>query len=269
LGDQSPLTPSELLYQRLLARDPVETAEQARTYLKEKPLVSYYEDILLQGLKLAQTDAERGLLDDERMQCIRDGVAEIVDDLDEHKDAAESPTRKDAEAEAEQQSPLAKLDKAEGASGARVLPERWRTEKSVLCIPGLGVLDEAAAMIAAHLLQRQGIGAQAEHADTLSMSRVFSWETEHAVLVCLCYVGNVTSAQIRYAVRRVRRRAPDVFIVVALLGGAGGIDGQEISSKTVLVQDSLRATIDQILKLAHGQPQTETSAKGPIAAVAG
>ena len=31
-GDQPPLTPAELLYQRLLARDPVEAAEQARAF---------------------------------------------------------------------------------------------------------------------------------------------------------------------------------------------------------------------------------------------
>ena len=36
LGDQPPLTPPELVYQRMLARDSVEAAEQAEEFLKEK-----------------------------------------------------------------------------------------------------------------------------------------------------------------------------------------------------------------------------------------
>src|ERR1700691_14301 len=42
-GDQPPLTPAELIYQRMLANDPIEAAEQARMFLKEKPLIAYYD----------------------------------------------------------------------------------------------------------------------------------------------------------------------------------------------------------------------------------
>jgi hypothetical protein len=45
-----------LIYQRMLANDPIEAAEQARTFLKEKPLVEYYDEILLEGLRLAEAD---------------------------------------------------------------------------------------------------------------------------------------------------------------------------------------------------------------------
>src|SRR6185295_11076135 len=61
-GDEPALTPAELAYQRLLTRDPVEAAEQARTFLKQNPLVTYYDEILIEALKLAQADAERGRL---------------------------------------------------------------------------------------------------------------------------------------------------------------------------------------------------------------
>src|SRR6202163_4431864 len=88
-GDQPALTPAELVYQRMLARDPVEAAEQAHKFLKEKPLLAYYDEVLLPGLKLAQADAERGLLDDERTLRVRDAVAEIIDDLSDHEDKPE------------------------------------------------------------------------------------------------------------------------------------------------------------------------------------
>ena len=85
-GDEPPLKPAELIYQRMLARDPIEAAEQAQLFLQENTLSAFYDEILLEGLHLAQDDAERGLLDNERMQRVRDAVAEIVDDLGTHED---------------------------------------------------------------------------------------------------------------------------------------------------------------------------------------
>src|ERR1700722_19511639 len=84
LGDQPPLTPPELAYQRMLAGDSDEAAEQAEEFLKEGSLLTYYEKVLVEALKLAQTDADRGLLDNDRMIRVRDAVIEIVDDLSTH-----------------------------------------------------------------------------------------------------------------------------------------------------------------------------------------
>jgi hypothetical protein len=94
-SDQPVLTPAELAYERMLARDPDEAAEQARAFLKEKPLVAYYDEILVEALKLAQSDAERGRLDDESMVRIRDAATEIIDDLATHVDTAKSETEND------------------------------------------------------------------------------------------------------------------------------------------------------------------------------
>jgi hypothetical protein len=61
-------------------------------------------------------------------------------------------------------------------------------------------------MMIAHLLERRGINARSEPAGALSMSRLTSWNSEDVDLVCLYYVQSTSSAQIRYAVRRIRRR---------------------------------------------------------------
>ena len=246
-GNQPPLTPAELIYQRMLARDPVEATEQAETFLRENPLVAYYDEILFDGLRLAQADAARGLLDDERMRHIRDAVAEIVDDLKAHEDKAEAVLRDDAEQLGD--SPLAHRRQVEATQDLKSLPEGSRAEKPVLCIPGLSLLDEATAMVVAQLVERHGIGARAEQADALSMSRMFVG-TSRASLVCLCYVENPTSAQVRYAVRRIRRRLPNVNIVVALFGDPKEVDSQELPSKTEFVERSLRATVDKIVAIA-------------------
>jgi len=248
-GDQPPLTSAELIYHRMLARDPIEAAEQARIFLKEKPLIAYYDEILLEGLKLAQADSKRGMLDDERIERIRDAVAEIVDDLSAHVDKA-GPVKAPVVDETEGLSPLAHLEKAEGEPGVAVLPERLRSGQPVLCIPGSGFLDEAAALLVTQLVERHGIGARCEQPDALSLSRIFSLDTKNVALICLCYVGNATPAQIGYTVRRVRRKCADAFILIALFGNAPSTDGLDYASNTDVVVQSLQAVVEKIVAVA-------------------
>jgi hypothetical protein len=271
-GDQPPLTPPELFYQRVLARDPVEAAEQAQMFLKEKPLAVYHDEILREGLRLAQEDAAHGLLDEERLQRIRDAVAEIVDDLSTHKDKndkdkKEVPSEGTEDASEVPQSSLSPIDTAEGLQQRVVVRERWRNGTPVLCVPGMGLLDEAAAIVVAQLVEREGISARPEKADTLSMSRLFSWDTKDAALVCLCYVESVTSAQIRYAVRRVRRRAPEALILVALFGSNDmQIESEGLGGDIQFVRPSFRATVDKIVAAATAPSENESLAEPMTAA---
>ena len=260
-GDEPPLTPAELIYQRMLARDPVEAADQARVFLKEKPLAAYYDEILLEGLRLAQADAQRGLLDEDRMNRIRDAVAEIVDDLATHTDVTKLKI-----GPAEDHSPLAQLETAEARAEEKTLPERWRNGKPVLCIPGPSLLDEAVATMVAHLVEQRGVGARAEKIDALSISRILNWETKGVELICLCYVEYATPAQIRYAIRRIRRRIPEVSILVALLGNAERFEDDETFADAEFVQQSLRETVDKIMAVALKQTGDEISAAKPAAA---
>src|ERR1700737_1857977 len=267
LGDQPALTPAELAYQRMLAGDPIEATEQAQKFLSEKPLIVYYDEVLMGGLKLAQSDAERGSLDQERMQRIRDAVAEIVDDLSAHKDKTEEPPEPPVEG------PLAQISKAEVAeaiaSAPTEVPEQWRNGEPVLCIPGVSLLDEAAAIPLAQLIRRRGIGARAKEADALSTSKIFALETKEAKLVCLCYLENATPAQIRYAVRRIRRKVPDAFILVSLLNETDKIeDTTQFSPGTELVKGSLQDTVQRILDLANGKTAERPLSEIPLSQTA-
>lgn len=247
-GDEPPLKPAELIYQRMLARDPIEAAEQAEIFLQENTLAAFYDGILLGGLQLAQNDAERGLLDNERMQRVRDAVAEIVDDLETHQDKGavlkEEITLETGEL------PLAQLQRAEDRPTIGALQAEWQVGIPVLCIPALGQLDEAAALMIAQLLKRLGIRARVEHADALSISRIAGWDTEGVVLICLCYVGNPSSAQMRYAVRRIRRRTSDMPVLIALLGNTTEATHTEFSDKGASVEHSLRGTVEKIFAIA-------------------
>jgi len=253
LGDQPPLSPPELVYQRMLAGDPMEAAEQAQSYLKEKPLIAYYEEVLVEGLKLAQADARSGLLADERMERIRDAVAEIIDDLSSHEDKPEQASKVE---DADTESPLAQINQTEVSLNQKAaeLPAQWRTAKPVLCIPGLSVLDEAVALMVAQLVEKQGIGARVEKADALSVSRIFSLDTKDVALVCICYVENATAAQIQYAIRRLRRKAPQAIILVALIGNTNNVTDADDKQPIVFdhVERTLSGTVAKILAAASG-----------------
>ena len=82
LGDRPALSPSESAYQRMLAGDPIETTEQAQSFLKDRTLTEYYEQILMGALRLAWTDLQRGRLDQQEAERIRSTVSELVEDLE-------------------------------------------------------------------------------------------------------------------------------------------------------------------------------------------
>jgi predicted PurR-regulated permease PerM len=239
-GDEPALTPSELIYQRMLAGDPVEAAEQAWQFLKDKPLLAYYDEILLEGLKLAQADAEQKGLDDESLQNIRFVVAELVDDLRSHEDepaAEQQEKQNDA-------SPLAEIERKVMQENNRTLLQEPATTQA-LCIPGVGLLDEAAAIVLAHLIGRHGIGARAEKAGSLSIDRFFSLDTSANDVICLCYLENASAAQIRYALRRVHRAAKEAKIVVLLL--RNGDRGEHEFPGAKLARGSFAAAIETVV----------------------
>jgi predicted PurR-regulated permease PerM len=267
LGDQPPLTPPELTYQRMLAGDSDEAAEQAEEFLKDGSLLTYYEKVLVEALKLAQIDADRGLLDNDRMTQVRDAVIEIVDDLSTHQDEVDlTETVVD---DAEDKGPLAHIALAENslARDDEEIPRNWRTGRLVLCVPGFGIFDEAFTAIVAQAIEKQGIAVRAESRDALSVARIFALDTNDIELVCVCYLATVTPAQIRYSIRRLRRKVPDKFILVTM---AGAVDVDEKSlfpsgEQGSLVQGSLASVVMTIRSVAVASKTLEetASSQGP------
>jgi predicted PurR-regulated permease PerM len=213
LGNEPALTPPQLVYQRMLAGDPIEASQQAQTYLTGASLEDYYDTILLNGLRLAEADARLGRLDRERIDRILATVSEVVDDLETHEDRPPPEA-----AAADMRSNLARLEPVADLGLTTALLERWQRPGAILCIPGSGKLDEAAALVLAQMLKRRGIGAASETADALSMSRFFSLDLSQAAAFCICYVGKPSDAMIQYTVRRLSKKSKGGRIIIALLG---------------------------------------------------
>jgi predicted PurR-regulated permease PerM len=216
-GDRPALSPPEIFYQRMLAGDPTEAAEKAEEFLKERSLASYYDEVALKGLHLAQADSERGVLDAERARKIRDAVSEFANDLSDQDDRPPPKARTTTDAEATSavesvadNSPyedLPVLNKDE-------LSSEWRGEHPVLCIAGRSAIDEAAAIMLGQLTTAHGLPARVEGAEALSTTNVFRLETTGVAIVCLVYLTANSAAHMRYSVRRLRRRLPKTTIIL-------------------------------------------------------
>jgi predicted PurR-regulated permease PerM len=216
-GDRPALSPPEIFYQRMLAGDPTEAAEKAEEFLKERSLASYYDEVALKGLQLAQADAERGALDQERLTKIRDAVSEIVSDLSDQDDRP--PPKVNSTTDAEASSAVESV--AENAAnehlpvlGKESLSPEWQGEHPVLCVAGRSLIDEAAAIMMAQLSTAHGLAARVEGAEALTMANVFRLETTGVAIVCLVYLDASGPAHMRYAVRRLRRKLPKATIIL-------------------------------------------------------
>ena len=216
-GDRPALSPPEIFYQRMLAGDPAEAAEKAEQFLKERSLASYYDEVALKGLQLAQIDAERGALDPERLTTIRDAVREFAGDLADQDERP--PTKVHLTNDAEASSAVESV--AEDAAHENLpvisredLPSDWLGEHPVLCMAGRNLIDEAAAIMLAQLSTAHGLAARVEGAKSLSSTNVFRLETTGVAIVCLIYLDTSGPAHMRYSVRRLRRKLPKAIIIL-------------------------------------------------------
>jgi hypothetical protein len=221
-GDRPALSPPEIFYQRMLAGDPTEAAEKAEEFLKERSLSSYYEEVALPGLRLAQADLKREVLDPARLEKIRDTVIEFTADLSE-------PTEREMKAEGKTDDPEAgaAVDQTTEVEMPTALPvlaktdltQAWQGEHPVLCIAGRTSLDEAAAVMFADLCKAHGLGCRVEAHTALSAANIFRLNTEGVAMVCFCYLDTSSPAHIRFAVRRLRTKLPRAVIMLGVWSG--------------------------------------------------
>ena len=81
LGDQPAIPAYVSFFQRLLAHDEREAAAILDVALKNEPLVSVYDGILLPALTLVEKTRQQGELDDSTLRFIRETTSELVDEV--------------------------------------------------------------------------------------------------------------------------------------------------------------------------------------------
>jgi predicted PurR-regulated permease PerM len=213
LGDEPALTPPESFYQRILAGDANEAADNAEQILKTISLSEYYSTVAMKGLAFAQADANRGKLTAQKQSEISATIKEIVVDLSDYKDvvpevaidtAIDTTTPAVDKPAPLQLSPVLKPDD---------LSADWKVKYPVLCLAGRSDLDEAAAIMLAHLLEAHGLASRVQGPLAAASGPSAEILTETKV-VCISYFGGATSqVTVRYLIRRLRRLMPNAIYV--------------------------------------------------------
>lgn len=110
----------------------------------------------------------------------------------------------------------------------------------------------------AQLCTVHGLNARVEGPEALSTNNIFRLETEGVALVCLSYLNATNPAQIRYAVRRVRRKMPRARVMVGLWNGvdrADGVTALKEGAKADMVASTLREATRICVESARPKPK--------------
>jgi predicted PurR-regulated permease PerM len=258
LGDRPALTPIENFYQRMLAEDPDEALQQAELLLKERSLSTYYDEVVLKGLQLAANDAQRGVIDDGKMERIRSSVQAVVDDLAGHDDRDPAPEEKEqaknVASKAEREIPKPAAPSA-AAPEPDVLAPAWQSAAPVLCLAGRGPLDDATSSILVQLLGKHGLGARLASHDAASRNGIATLDIDGIAMVCISYLeisGN--PAALHYLVRRLKHRMPDVPVLVGLWPMEDAVLKDDRMRKVIGADHyttSLREAVETCVRVAH------------------
>jgi predicted PurR-regulated permease PerM len=247
LGDRPPLAAEESLYLRILGGDPDEAAHQAEAYLSQHSLSTYYDEVVVKALVLAQADAHHGVLDRDRRHTIHQTVEGLIQNLSDHGDdaSAHAPPHK------------------HGANAAVEKGEAW-SDDAVLCVAGPSPLDDVAALLLADLLDKHDIGARVvPHADALP-TNVEKLDGGDVRFVAVCYLEPANFTNARYLVRRLKRRFPQARMLLGFWGLEADdrryLDAIEATGCEVIAA-SLREAVERILFFArHAGHEAETQA---------
>jgi len=281
LGDTPPLTPPERFYQRMLAGDPAEAVEQAEKFVKTAPLVDYYDNVMIEGLRLAQADTDRGTLDAERLADIRDTAEIVVETLADYdlqpkpdkaaEKAAEKAASKAAEKAATDHEAKvsisevanddveeAEVDELAQLCARSAVEADWRNENAVLCVASRTALDETAALAFSQLVAKCGIGVKVIDVDRMRHGVLSEEDAKGIKLICVSALDvRERSAHARFLVRRLKRSAPKAL----LLGCFWKLDPQDRRDKTIIssipvdgIAHSMREAVTFTLKAANERP---------------
>lgn len=222
LGDRPALPAHELLYQRLLAGDPHEVAARAQEVLRSRSLVSYYDQVMLPGLRRAHLDIVRGAVAGERLDCVMRSGREAIALLEGKARARPSLNAESGEAAAtvEQISEKATLDRL-----ARLDFARAPKERRIALLHGDHPLDELPTLMLAQVLRSYGLAVEVARMSELKECPRKGDATPW--LVCLSYMEPLSTLHLRAASIAVHRHLPNARVALCLWQE---IDGELLKS---------------------------------------
>ncbi|HWJ17376.1 MAG TPA: AI-2E family transporter, partial [Geobacterales bacterium] len=200
LGDEPALAPHEGFYQRVLAGDAIEAAYQAESQLETQRLSDYYDTVPMKALALAEADAARGKLPDDRQADLLEVIEDVVEDLESHTD--EEPKSEQAKQA---------VSKKNGASEKASSSNTEKESSPVLLIQAQGAVDQAASVLLADVLKKRGVTPSVvPYEQTRRAANSSALGTDARIICISSFEGPQSgSLPVRYLIRRWRRVLPD------------------------------------------------------------
>ncbi len=192
LSDEEALTPAEDCYHRLHRAGEHDVMEIVETYLKSNSTGALFDSVLIPVVVASEKDHRLGLLEDQQLDFIQNGIKEILEDLDELE------LRKDS-----------------------VSPESVLLEPigpPVLCVPAKAQRDELAGEMLGRMLDQAGYKLEIA-SGKMGSGELIGWVgARSADIVFISVVPPSTIIHARYLCTKLRRNFADLKIIVGLWG---------------------------------------------------
>lgn len=197
LGAEPALSPADSVYQRILAGDPEEAADQAQARLKDMQPDTFYDSVVMEALGKAAVDLKSGNLDAQRLAEVGASFEEFIEDIGELVDDMDTPS-----------------DNPEGAALTARQVSESPPPAPVICLAARTVIDRAGASILAQLLEWRGIPAIVATSDEVMRGKVNEIDLSQCDLICVSsFLTRERAAQTKFLLRKLRRRWPQAEIV--------------------------------------------------------
>jgi hypothetical protein len=241
LGNEPVFEPKRRVYQRLLAGDQEEAAELVDDEVENRPLVEVYDTLLISALALAETDRQRGELDEGRYKFILQSLKEMIHERGEG-----------------QQEVQAKEGIEDGNS----------PRPCILCLPARDEADEIAGMMLAQLLATGECLVRSVSFTAAASELVDLVETRKPDVVCISATPPAAVMHARHLCKHVRGRFPQVPVVVGLWNAQGDLSKAKtrigggatthVVATLAEAQEQVRLLIEPLLPPPEQQAQPDS-----------
>jgi predicted PurR-regulated permease PerM len=199
LGEDAELAPEAKFYERLLAMDQNEAHSIADRFLSERPLIDFYDTVLLPALGLVEQDRHRGSFDETRGNYLLLSTTELVAELSEYKPPASAGGCDDG---------TTTVTHAESAMQQKRSP--------VICIPAGDQADELTAMVLAQLLEQSCHKTLLLPTASVTPEILERLGEDSGTILCISAMPPFVFTQTRTLCQRIREQLPENRILVAM-----------------------------------------------------
>ena len=194
LGEDAELAPEAKFYERMLAMDQNEAHSIADRFLDKRPLIDFYDTVLLPALGLVEQDRHRGSFDEARGNYLLLSATELVSELSEYK--AESLI---------------------AASVTHPEPSELPLKPApVICIPAGDQADEVTAMVLAQLLEQSCHNTLLLPTASVTPEILERLGQDPGTILCISALPPFVFTQTRTLCQRIREQLPENRILIGL-----------------------------------------------------